>query len=164
MNFLEIAMKALVLLGITMLQMPSGAQAPTVAAPSLPPIRWGLWESSVSGPPDMDGGTSVTRSCVSAATWKGFMDTHGDDSNHCVWSNQTATPITFSADVSCASGKITGHAVMTIDSAEKFHYKMSVDISKGSENASHFNVSAEAKFIGTDCYGLKPGEEIDVWE
>ena len=112
----------------------------------------------------MDGETSVTRSCVSAATWKGFMDAHGDDSNHCVWSNQTATPTTYSADMSCASGKITGHAVMTIDSPESFHYKMSVDMSKSSEHASRFDINARAKFIGTDCYGLKPGEEIDVWE
>jgi hypothetical protein len=92
------------------------------------------------------------------------MDSHGDDSNHCVWSNQTATPTTYSADMSCAAGKITGHAVMTIDSPERFHYKMSVDVSKGAEHASHFEVNAEAKFIGKDCYGLKPGEEIDVWE
>jgi hypothetical protein len=156
-------MKVLLLPGITVLLMASGAKTPTVAAPALPPIRWGLWESSVSGPPDLDGGTSVTRSCVSATTWKGFMDTHGDDSNHCVWSNQTATPTTYSADMSCASGKITGHAVMTIDSPEKFHYEMSVD-SKGSDHASHFKVNAEAKFLGKDCYGLKPGDEIDVWE
>ena len=157
-------MKALLLLGIAVLQTPSGAQAPTAAAPPLPPIRWGLWESGVTGPPELEGGTSVTRSCVSATTWKGFMDTHGDDSNHCVWSNQTATPTSYSADMSCAAGKITGHAVMTIDSPERFHYKMSVNISKGSEHASHFEVNAEAKFLGTDCYGLKAGEEIDVWE
>jgi uncharacterized protein DUF3617 len=155
-------MKALLLLGITVLQM--GAGTPAATAPPLPPIRWGLWESKVSGAPGMDGETSVTRSCVSAATWKGFMDTHGDDSNHCVWSNQTATPTTYNADVSCAAGKITGHAVMTIDSPESFHYKMSVDMSKGAEPASHFDITANAKFIGTNCFGLKPGEEIDMYD
>ncbi|HEY6414229.1 MAG TPA: DUF3617 family protein [Edaphobacter sp.] len=157
-------MKALLLLAITALQMSSGAPVSTVAAPPLPPIRWGLWESKVTGAPGMDGEMSVTRSCVSAATWKGFMDTHGDDSNHCVWSNQTATPTTYSADMSCAAGKITGHAVMTIDSLESFQYTMSVAINKDAEHASHFEIDAKAKFIGTDCYGLKPGEEIDVWE
>ena len=155
-------MKALLLLGITVLQIGAGTPAPT--APPLPPIRWGLWESKVSGAPGMDGETSVTRSCVSATTWKGFMDTHGDDSNHCVWSNQTATPTTYNADVSCAAGKITGHAVMTIDSPESFHYKMSVDMSKGGEPASHFDITANAKFIGTNCFGLKPGEEIDMYD
>jgi len=90
------------------------------------------------------------------------MDTHGDDSDHCVWSNQTATPTTYSADMSCASGKMTGHALMSIDSPERFHYKMSVDVAKGSEHPSHFETTAKAKFIGTDCFGLKPGEEIDV--
>jgi Protein of unknown function (DUF3617) len=154
-------MKALLLLGITVLQMSPGMPP---GAPPLPPIRWGLWESSVTGAPDMDGETSVTRSCVSAATWKGFMDSHGDDSNHCAWSNQTATPTTYSADMSCASGKITGHAVMTIDSPESFHYTMSADITKDHDHASHFDIHAKAKFVGTDCYGLKPGEEIDVWE
>ena len=92
------------------------------------------------------------------------MDSHGDDSNHCVWSNQTATPTSYSADVSCAAGKMTGHAVMTIDSPESFHYKMNVDMSKSSGPGSHFGINASAKFIGTNCYGLKPGEEIDVWE
>jgi Protein of unknown function (DUF3617) len=157
-------MKALLLFGITVLPMLSGTPAPTAVAPPLPPIRWGLWESKVAGAPGMDGETSVTRSCVSAATWKGFMDTHGDDSNHCVWSNQTATSTSYNADMSCASGKITGHGVMTIDSPESFHYTMSVDMSKSSEHASHFDINATAKFIGRDCYGLKPGEEIDVWE
>ncbi len=66
--------------------------------------------------------------------------------------------------MSCASGKIKGHAVMTIDSPESFHYKMSVDMSKASEKAAHFDINADAKFIGTNCFGLKPGEEIDVWE
>ena len=157
-------MKALLLLGITVLQVLPGTPVRTAAAPPLPPIRWGLWESKVTGAPGMDAETSVTRSCVSAATWKGFMDTHGDDSNHCVWSNQTATPTTYSADMSCASGKITGHAVMTIDSPEKFQYKISVDVSKGSEHASHFDINADAKFLGTNCYGLKPGEEIDMYD
>ena len=92
------------------------------------------------------------------------MDTHGDDSNHCVLSNQTATPTTYSADMSCAKGKITGHAVMTIDSPGSFHYTMSVESAKGSEHASHFDIDATAKFIGTNCYGLKPGEEIDMYE
>jgi hypothetical protein len=157
-------MKALLLFGITVLQTTAGAPATSSVAPPLPPIQWGLWESSVTGVPGMDGQTSVTRSCVSAATWKGFMDTHGDDSNHCVWSNQTATPTTYSADMSCASGKITGHAVMTINSPESFQYTMSVDITKGSEQASHLDINAKAKFIGTNCFGLKPGEEIDMYE
>ena len=156
-------MKALLLLGIIVLQVPSGAPVRS-AAPPLPPIRWGLWESRVTGVPEMDGETSVTRTCVSAATWKGFMDTHGDDSQHCIWSNQTAAPTSYSADMSCASGKITGHAVMTIDSPESFHYKMSVEMAKGSERTSHFDITATAKFVDTDCFGLKPGEEIDVWE
>jgi Protein of unknown function (DUF3617) len=157
-------MKALLLLGITALQMSSGTPATSSAAPPLPPIRWGLWESSVAGVPEMDGETSVTRSCVSAATWKGFMDSHGDDSNRCVWSNQAATPTSYSADVSCASGKMTGHAVMTIDSPESFRYTIKVDITKGSEHASHFEINAKAKFINTNCFGLKPGEEIDMYE
>lgn len=157
-------MKVLLLLGIVGLQMTSGAQSPTAAAPPLPPIRWGLWESSVTGLPDLEGGTSVTRSCVSAATWKGFMDTHGDDGNACVWSNQTATPTTYSADMSCASGKMTGHAVMTIDSPESFHYEMTGEMLKGSDHASHIDVTTAGKFVGTDCYGLKPGEEIDMWD
>jgi hypothetical protein len=156
-------MKALLLLGINVLQMSSGTPLPSVVPP-LPPIRWGLWESRVAGASDMDGETSVTRACVSASTWKGFMDTHGDDSNHCVWSNQTATPTSYSADMSCASGKITGHAVMTIDSPESFHYKMSVEMAKDREHFSHFDITAAAKFIDTDCLGLRPGEEIDVWE
>ena len=112
----------------------------------------------------MDGEISVTRSCVSETTWKGFMDTHGNDSNHCVWSNQTATATTYSADMSCAAGKITGHAVMTIDSPESFHYKMTVEMAKASEHASHFEITASAKFVGTNCFGLKPGEEIDMYE
>jgi hypothetical protein len=111
-----------------------------------------------------DDGPSVTRSCISAATWKGFMDTHGDDSNHCVWSNRVATPKSYSADMSCAEGKITGHAEMTIDSPESFHYRMNIVITKDPAHSSHFNVSAAGKFIGTSCAGLKPGEEIDVWE
>ncbi len=156
-------MKALLLLGIIALQGPAGTPTRPVAPP-LPPIRWGLWESRVTGAPVMDGETSVSRSCVSAATWKGFMDAHGDDSQHCVWSNQTATATTYSADMSCASGKITGHAGMTIDSPESFHYKLSVEMAKGSEHASHFDITAAAKFIDRDCFGLKPGEEIDAWD
>jgi hypothetical protein len=96
------------------------------------------------------------------------MDSHGDDSSHCAWSNQTATPTSYSADMSCASGntsgKMTGHAVMTIDSPESFRYTMKVDVTKGSERVSTFEINAKAKFIGANCFGLKPGDEIDVDE
>ncbi len=92
------------------------------------------------------------------------MDTHGDDSNHCVWSNRVATAKTYSADMSCADGKITGHAEMTIDSPESFHYTMSIDMAQNPDRHSHFDVTATSKFVGTSCAGLRPGEEIDVWE
>ncbi len=165
-------MKVLLLLGITVLQVSSGtAPAPSAAplltrvlTPALPPIRWGLWENSVTGMPGMEDGPSVSRSCVSAATWKGFMDTHGDDSNHCVWSNRVATAKTYSADMSCVDGKITGHAELTIDSPESLHYTMSIDMAQNPARHSHFDVTATSKFVSTSCAALKPGEEIEVWE
>ncbi|HMF63003.1 MAG TPA: DUF3617 family protein [Edaphobacter sp.] len=136
---------------------------PSSGPPPLPPIRWGLWEGRVEGMPGMDE-PSVTRSCVSAATWKGFMDSHGDDSQQCVWSNQRATAKTYNADMSCAAGKITGHGELTIDSPESFHYKMSIDVAQDPAHPKHFEVTATSKFLSTSCYGLRPGEDIDVWE
>ncbi|HEY6376221.1 MAG TPA: DUF3617 family protein [Edaphobacter sp.] len=156
------AMKALLLLGIICV---AGAvwNAGAVGCSAASSDSVGAVGEQGGRAPDMDGETSVTRACVSAATWKGFMDTHGDDSQHCVWSNQTATAASYSADMSCASGKITGYAVMTIDSPESFHYRMNVEMPKGSEYASYFDITA-AKFVDPDCFGLKPGEEIDMWE
>lgn len=75
-----------------------------------------------------------------------------------------ATPKSYSADMSCAAGKITGYAEMTINSPESFHYKMSIDVAKDPTGSAHFDVIATGKFIGTSCAGLRPGEEIDVWE
>jgi len=92
------------------------------------------------------------------------MDAHGDESKHCVWSNQTASPKSYSADMSCEAGKTTGHAEMTIDSSESLRYTMGIDVAQSQGKPSHFDVTAASKFISTSCMGLKPGEEIEVWE
>jgi hypothetical protein len=53
---------------------------------------------------------------------------------------------------------------MTIDSPESFAYTMSIDMAQDGGKTAHFDVKAAGKFIGTSCAGLKPGEDIDVWE
>jgi hypothetical protein len=154
-------MRALVLVGMTTVAVCIGA-AQTV--PALPAVRWGLWENRMTGLPGMEDWPYVTRSCVTAATWQAFMDSHGDDGYVCDWSHRVAEGRTYSADASCRGGKMTGHAEMVVESPESYHYKMTM---KSVDDAGHpvqFEIVDTSKFVGTSCAGLQPGEEIDVWE
>jgi hypothetical protein len=156
-------MRVLLAVGMTAVAASIGA-ALAQTTPALPAIRWGLWENRMTGLPGWDDQAYVTRSCVAASTWKGFMDSHGDDDYVCEWTHKVAEGKTFSADASCKGGKLTGHAEMVVDSPESYHYRMSM---KSVEDAAHpmqFEIVDTSKFVGTSCAGLQPGEEIDVWE
>ena len=157
-------MKALLLLGIIALQMAGwNADAAGCSAASSDPVG-AVGEQGVrsSGYGWRDVGYAVV--CFSGDV-EGF---HGH-----AWRRQQSLRLVESdghADdlqrrYVVRIGKINGHAVMTIDSPESFHYKMSVEMVEGLGAcfALRYQLPTASSLV-RDCFGLKPGEEIDVWE
>jgi hypothetical protein len=132
--------------------------------PAAPPVKMGLWESSVamkmSGadmPPGMAGlgnRTTKVRSCYTPESWAKAM-AQSQQQKDCVRSNEVWGAKSWSFDMSCRSGQTTGHFEMTFDDSENAHGVMHMNMNTGGR-AMQMESTMNLHYLGADCGKVSP--------
>jgi len=155
------------------------AQTPPLTPP---PIKMGLWQSSVvvnmSGMPanqNMPAGaggsiTHVNQSCMTADSWKNAfrsMQARQQASTAaCSTANvdQDAHQVTFDMDCSGQQGFNTSiHVKMFLDSDEGMHGNVSVKMTGANfPQGMSMTSTINSRFLSSDCGDIKPGESKPV--
>jgi hypothetical protein len=148
---------------------PASAQVPNIAPP---PIKMGLWQSSVTlnsaamGPV---GGHPITnQSCYTPDSWKQSMQKmqSRQPTMNCTTSNMQQDSHKLSFDGQCSEPQgmnVTYHVEMFLDSDEAMHGSSSAKMS-GPQFPQAMTMTSviSSKFISSDCGGIKPGESKPV--
>jgi len=142
------------------------ATAQVPANLTMPPIKMGLWQSSVTmtgmGPA---GGHPITnQSCYTPDSWKQSMQKmqSRQPNTSCTTSNmqQDSHKLSFDGQCSEAQGmSVTYHIEMILDSDEAMHGSSSMKMS-GPQFPQGMSLTSviNSKFISSDCGSIKPGE------
>jgi len=147
----------------------ASAQVPNIAPP---PIKMGLWQSSVTvnasgmGAP---GGHPITnQSCYTPESWKQAMQQMQSRQQKmtCTTSNLQQDSHKMSFDGQCSADQgmtVSYHVEMFLDSDEAMHGTSSVKMS-GPQFPQGMSMSSAitSKFISSDCGAVKPGESKPV--
>lgn len=159
------------------------AAAAASAQSSTPPIKMGLWETTVSSqmsgftlPPDVvaklkamgrpvPGGphTVVTQGCLTSEEWQQQMGKMNQPANgDCQTTRHLSEAGKFSFDMSCKTPQgavTTGHWEMQVIDAEHGHGSGHMQSSAAGSNGHAFAMSMtmDSHFLSADCGGVKPG-------
>jgi Protein of unknown function (DUF3617) len=151
--------------------------------PATPPIKMGLWESSINSnitgitlPPEViarlqamgrpvPGGahTVVTQSCMTPDEWtKSIERMNNSNQSKCTYTNKSFTAQKISFDMSCASehGSVfTGHFEMNIDDDQHSHGSAHMK-GEGGPNGQPMTIDTtlSSHFVASDCGDVKPGD------
>ncbi|MBV8630835.1 MAG: DUF3617 domain-containing protein [Silvibacterium sp.] len=161
----------------------AGALARAQDMPSTPPIKMGLWESTVTStmsgitiPPEVaerlkamgrqvPGSTPhtvVTQGCMTPDEWTKTLERMNDKQSNCTYSNRTVTAQKISFDLSCASergGVFTGHFEMNIDDDQHSHGSAHMKGEAGPNGqAMTIDTTISTRFLSSDCGAVKPGD------
>jgi len=161
----------------------AGAVARAQDMPSNPPIKMGLWESSVTStisgltlPPDIvaklqamgrpvPGGTHtlVSQGCMTPDEWTKAMERmNSSNQSKCTYTNRTITAQKISFDMSCTSERgsaFTGHFEMIIDDDQHSHGTAHMK-GEGGPNGQPMTIDTtlSSHFVAADCGDVKPGD------
>jgi hypothetical protein len=160
----------------------AGAAATAQDMPANPPVKMGLWESTIVSniggltiPPDVaarlqamgrpvPGGphTTVTQSCMTKDEWAKAFEKMNNNENKCTYTNRTITAQKISFDMSCASARgsvFTGHFEMLIDDDEHSHGTAHMKGTMG-QNAQPMTIDTTltSHYLAADCGEVKPGD------
>src|SRR5579883_1352195 len=162
----------------------AGAAAKAQDLPATPPVKMGLWESTVTStiggltiPPDVAARlqamgrpvpgstphTIVTQSCMTKEEWAKSIENLNNNEAKCTYTNRTFTSSKFSFDMSCASergGVFSGHFEMLVDNDEHTHgtAHMKSETSGPNGQAMTVDTNLSSRYLGADCGDVKPGE------
>jgi hypothetical protein len=149
----------------------AAAQSP-IPAIAPPPIKMGLWQSSVtitSGGGMVPAGRPIAnQSCYTPDSWKESMQSaqsHGQKMN-CTTSNFQQDSHQISYDGECSPGQgmtMDVHVQMVLDSDSAMHGTTTTKMN-GPMFPQGMTVSSaiSSKFLSSDCGTLKPGESKPV--
>ena len=150
-------MKMLVVVGASML-------AAMFQMPATPPVKMGLWESSVASkmsgadlPPQMAGmgaRTTTVHSCLTPESYAKAM-ANSQQQRDCVRSNEVWGAKSWSFDMSCRGGQATGHFEMIFDSTESAHGSMHMSMNAGG-HAMQSDATMTMHYLGADCGKVTP--------
>lgn len=176
-------MQKLICFAVAILAFPATmpAQTSAMSAPSVPPIKMGLWQSTstitMTGfqiPPDIAARlqamgrplptgqphTTIIQSCLTSEKWqKMFTDMQQD--KDCEFTNQHQSSSGMSADLKCkpSSGNraSSGHIEANFLSSEKVNGKVHiVTITDRQPQPIVIDMHFESLYQGADCQGIFP--------
>jgi len=162
----------------------AGALAKAQDLPATPPVKMGLWESSITStiggmtiPPEVAARlqamgrpvpgstphTTVTQSCMTKEEWAKSFEKMNNNEAKCTYTNRNFTSEKISFDMSCASehgGVFTGHFEMLIDNDEHTHGSahMKGEAGQGGGQPMTFDTTLSSHYLGADCGDVKPGD------
>jgi hypothetical protein len=161
-----------------------GVVAHAQELPATPPVKMGLWESTVTStiggltiPPDVAARlqamgrsvpgsgphTVVTQSCMTKDEWAKSIEKMNNNESKCTYTNRSITSQKFSFDMSCASehgGVFTGHFEMLVDDDEHTHgtAHMKSETSGPNGQTMTIDTTLSAHYLAADCGDVKPGD------
>jgi hypothetical protein len=159
----------------------AAAQIPTIAPP---PIKMGLWQSSVTvnmsgmpNNPNMPSGagggsmTHVNQSCMTPNSWRDAFRNMQQRRQQAASANcstlnvsQDAHQVTFDMNCSSQQGFTSNvHVQMLLDSEEAMHGNATVKMS-GPNFPQGMSMTSiiTSKFVSSDCGDVKPGQSKPV--
>jgi len=143
------------------------------ATPAPPPIKMGLWQSSVtvnmSNMPNMPNGGSMThvnQSCMTPDSWKdafrNMQQRRQQASANCTAANVSRDAHQLTIDMSCSStqGFNTNiHVQMFLDNESAMHGTAVTKMSGPNfPQGMVVNSTISSRFVSSDCGDVKPGE------
>lgn len=162
----------------------AGVAARAQDLPATPPVKMGLWESTIASkiggltiPPDVAARlqamgrpvpgatptTIVTQSCMTKEEWAKSIEKMNNNEAKCTYTNRTFTAQKFSFDMSCTSergGVFSGHFEMLIDDDEHTHgtAHMKSEATGPNGQAMTIDTTLNSHYLAADCGDVKPGE------
>jgi Protein of unknown function (DUF3617) len=162
----------------------AGAAAKAQDLPATPPVKMGLWESSITTtiggitiPPDVAARleamgrqvpgstphTTITQSCMTQDEWTKSIERMNDSKEtKCTYTNRSITSSKFSFDLSCASehgGVFTGHFEMNVDNDEHTHGTAHMKGEMGPQGQPMtIDTTLTSHYLSANCGDVKPGE------
>ena len=129
----------------------------------------GLWETSVSTkmtgmdmPPalakmaGLGGQETKVQACITPESWHKIVSDSRQQKD-CTRTNEQYTGHTYSFDLSCKSGRQTGHAEHTFDSPESGHATSTIVMEQGGGRPQmHIDSTSQSHFVSADCGGVTP--------
>jgi Protein of unknown function (DUF3617) len=150
-------------------------------AQSAPPVKMGLWQSTVVStmtgiqlPPDViekmkaagrpipgsTPQTTVTQSCLTPEKWNQAWQ-HAQQRGDCQNTNLKQDASGMSVDIACKTerGASTGHMQISFVSAEKVHGTTHLQMASGrSPQPIVMDFIIDSVFQGADCKGISPDD------
>lgn len=159
------------------------AVAACAQSSSNPPVKTGLWETTVTSqmsgfqlPPDVvaklkamgrsvPGGahTVVTQSCLTRDQWQKEMENLNHPANKdCVLTHRQVEPRKFSFDISCKSQQgatTTGHWEMQVIDDQHSHGSGHMKSDNAGQNGQNFamDMTMDSHYLNSDCGEVQPG-------
>lgn len=130
--------------------------------PSTPPVKMGLWETTVMmkvtmAGMDMPPHPMKARVCYTADTWAKHIAS--EQQKGCQRTNESWSPRGYSFDVSCPSMNGTGHVQIDFLSAESVHAVTHIEMSPSGHHAVS-DITADSHFVGADCGSVSPDKPV----
>lgn len=132
-------------------------------APAVPPMRMGLWEivtntkivmpNMPAGMPGTGPRTVTMRVCMTPESYQKYLG-QSQQMRDCTRSNEVWTSHSYSFDMSCNSGKMTGHSEGVFDSKEASHGTAHMQMNGGL--GVTVDATASSKWIAEDCGAVTP--------
>lgn len=162
---------------------PLGGAQTAAATATPPPIKMGLWETSVTSqmaglqlPPDViarlkamgkpmpgEPHTGVTHGCMTPDEWQKSIEQMNEPKNaDCTYANRQSGSGKYAFDLSCKSENgmtMNGHFEMLIDDTEHAHGSFQMKSDQAGPNGQAFSMhgTLKSKFLGADCGDVQPG-------
>ena len=129
------------------------AAVPQALTSGPPPIKMGLWESTINSGM---GASLKARVCV---TPESYQSAFARMPAGCTISNQQRTHTHASADIECTlnNSHSTGHFDVDFPDPETSHSTVVVNMTIQGQ-AMPMTIKTDAKFIGSDCGSVVPGK------
>jgi hypothetical protein len=155
------------------------ALSPVIHAQSAPPVKMGLWQTTVVStmggiqlPPDViekmkaagrpipgaTPQTTVTQGCLTPEKWQQSWQ-RAQQGGDCQTKNFKQDASGMSVDIECKSerGTSTGHMQIDFVSPEKAHGTTHMEIVTGrSPQPMVMNITMDSVYQGADCKGISP--------
>lgn len=125
--------------------------APQALTSGPPPIKMGLWEST------MNNGMTAPLKAHICVTPDSYQSAFARMPAGCTISNQTRTHTHASGDIACASTRSSGHFDVDFPDPESGHSTVEINLNiQGKPMA--MTIKTDSKFIGSDCGAVVPGK------
>ena len=152
-----------------MLLLAAAVAAAAQALPATPPMKMGLWETesatkmNILGMPAAMAGmanrTVKVRGCVTPESYAKYV-TAAQQRKDCEFTNTKWSNSSYTTDLSCNKGRMTGHTEITFDSTDAAHGTSHIETDGGKGMTGDSTLTMH--YLGSDCGSITPDKPLIV--